>query len=415
MSLNRRWFLRGSLFTGAGLVLGCGDESGGEPTGAGGGAGTGGGPGSGGSGGGVDPTCDDPFEGGQPLGNAVFTEPVQVPLNTKIGQGWDARLYYDLMELGPDNLVVPNDKFYIRTERPDLLATRPEAWTIRIHGLVGAEALLTMADLTPLVEPMGVHVLECSGNSEGGGFGLLSAAEWAGVPFSAVLDMIDVDPAATRVLVSGFDEHSVPSAGGHSTPGAAWIFTLEDLAAAGAFLATEMNGAPLPPDHGEPVRLFVPGWYGCCNIKWVDTIELVDDSAPATSQMMEFASRTHQTGVPAMAADYVPATMDQAAMPVRVEKWLLDDGIAYKVVGILWGGYGLTDALLISYDGGSTFEPVDVCPAQSTNQTWTLWEHLWRPPAAGNYTMAMRVDDPTVPQIRLDLGWYDREVFVDEV
>jgi DMSO/TMAO reductase YedYZ molybdopterin-dependent catalytic subunit len=417
MTLNRRRFIRGSLFTGAGLVVGCGDDSTADPTGGnGGGGGIGGGGvgGAGGEGGGPVEMCDDPFAGGQLLGTATFTENVGVPFNTKVGTGWDARLYYDLSALATDNLVVPNEHHYIRTERPDLLMTAPADWTIQVGGLATATTL-TMADLTPLAQSQGIHVLECSGNGGGGGFGLLSAAEWGGVPFSAVLDMIDVDPSATRVLVRGFDDHSTPSIGGHSTPGAAWIFTFDDLLNAGAFLATTMNGELLPPDHGEPVRLFIPGWYGCCNIKWANEIEFVDESAPATGQMMEFASRTHQLGTPTMAAQYKPATMDQAAMPVRIEKWLLEDGIAYRVVGILWGGYGLTDKLLISYDGGSTVEPVDVCPTQSTNQTWTLWSHMWRPPAAGDYDIAMEIDDPNVPTIRLDLGWYDREVFVDEV
>ena len=129
-----------------------------------------------------------------------------------------------------------------------------------------------------------------------------------------VLGMIDVLPQATRVLVSGFDRYS-QSQPGASTPGASWIFTVAELEKAGALLATGMNGVPLGLDHGFPIRLMVPNWYGCACIKWVDAITLVDDDAPATSQMREFASRTHQDGVPALARDYKPATMDQAAMP----------------------------------------------------------------------------------------------------
>ncbi len=96
---------------------------------------------------------------------------------------------------------------------------------------------------------------------------------------------------ATRVLVSGFDDHSQPSRS--SVAGASWIFTFEQLEAAGAFLATEMNGKPLSPDHGFPVRLVVPRWYGCACIKWVNEILLVDEEAPVTSQMREFAGRGH--------------------------------------------------------------------------------------------------------------------------
>jgi DMSO/TMAO reductase YedYZ molybdopterin-dependent catalytic subunit len=206
----------------------------------------------------------------------------------------------------------------------------------------------------------------------------------------------------------------VPSNGGHSTPGASWIFTRGELDRAGAFLATEMNGAPLPPNHGAPVRLFVPGWYGCCCIKWVNEIQLLDDSAPATAQMKEFASRTHQNGVPELARDYLPATLDQAAMPVRVEKWRIDGELVYRVIGILWGGYQVTDALEIRFGAGA-WERVDVCPAQLANDPWTLWEHRLKAATTGDLEIALRVNDPGVPQRRLDLGWYTRTVAIDEV
>ena len=60
-------------------------------------------------------------------------------------------------------------------------------------------------------------------------------------------------------------------------------------------------------------------WYGCTCIKWLNAITFVDNDAEATSQMQEFAARTHQHGVPKLAKDYKPAIIDQAAMPIRVE------------------------------------------------------------------------------------------------
>ena len=132
--------------------------------------------------------------------------------------------------------------------------------------------------------------------------------------------------------------------------------------------------------------------------------------------MIEFASRTHQTGKPPLAKDWRPASQDQAAMPVRVEKWRLADGsIAYKVLGIMWGGDKPTDKLAIRFNAGETFVPVDVCPEQTTNQTWTLWLHMWKPQQTGKHTIRLGINDSSVAQIRLDLGWYDRDVSIDEV
>ena len=231
-------------------------------------------------------------------------------------------------------------------------------------------------------------------------------------PVTTVLDSLDIDPAATRVLISGYDNFTHVST--HSTVGASWVFTFDQIEEAGFFFATEMNGEPLPPNHGQPVRLVAPRWYGCCNIKWVNEIRLVDENEPSTSQMQEFWSRTHQTAPHALARDYAPATMQQSAMPVRIEKWNVNGEIVYKVVGIMWGGAVPTDALAIHFNGGPA-EPVDVCPPQNQNLTWTLWSYAWRPDSTGEVYIDMEITDPSIPTNRLDSGFYRRYTFVDEV
>jgi DMSO/TMAO reductase YedYZ molybdopterin-dependent catalytic subunit len=389
--LHRRIFLQGALSSVSGILFGC--EGGAEKSASG--------------------PCSSAFAGGEQVAEVPFAGEDPVAFGTPIGAGLDGRLYTDLSKLAPDELITPNELFYIRTRYPDLLDPGAD-WAIDVSGLVAAPVALSLADISPLVKPMGAHLLECSGNTSGGKFGLLSACEWDGAPLSDVLAAVGVRPEATRVLVSGFDNHSQPSAGGHSTPGASWIFSFDQLEAAGAFLATKMNGEPLPNDHGAPVRLFVPGWFGCTCIKWVNQIVLVDDTAPATSQMQEFASRTHQNGVPALAADYSPAKIQQAAMPIRIEKWNVGGSVLYRVVGIAWGGDVPTDDLQIAFDDGA-WEPVEMCPPHTQNATWTLWTFAWKPAQPGTFTIALRVADPSVPQIRLDAGWYERSVSIDEV
>src|SRR2546429_28841 len=108
--------------------------------------------------------------------------------------------------------------------------------------------------------------MECAGNVRQAKFGLLSVGEWAGVPVSEILDKAKAKSGTARVLISGFDRYATESR--TSIPGASWAFSPEQLEKAGAFLATELNGQPLPKDHGAPVRLVVPGWYGCTSIKW---------------------------------------------------------------------------------------------------------------------------------------------------
>jgi DMSO/TMAO reductase YedYZ molybdopterin-dependent catalytic subunit len=338
------------------------------------------------------------------------------PFGTLLGEGLDARLFTDLSALAPDRLIVPNDRFFVRTARPaalDSARATPDSWAIRIGGLAGAPGPLTLDALAPLARPQGACLLECAGNTNPSTFGLLSAATWDGIPLAAVLDRIRPPRASTRVLVSGVDDLERRSRS--SVPGASWIFTRDDLDRAGAFLATRMNGAPLPPDHGAPVRLIVPGWYGCACIKWVDAIDIVPDDAAATTQMIEFARRTHQDGQPALARDFTPAVIDTAAMPVRVEKWIADGRPFYRIVGVLWGGSKPTNKLQIRFRTDEPFVPVTECPLPATTRTWSLWSHVWRPTVARRYQIVLRVDDPAIRTRRLDLFFYVREVRVDEV
>jgi DMSO/TMAO reductase YedYZ molybdopterin-dependent catalytic subunit len=263
-----------------------------------------------------------------------------------------------------------------------------------------------------MVESQGVHLMECAGNPRGLHFGLISAATWAGIPLAKVLERVEPRSGATAVLISGFDRHSQPSE--RSIAGASWIFTRDQLESSGAFLAMEMNGQPLPLDHGSPIRLVMPGWYGCTCIKWVDEIVLVDAAEPATSQMREFAERTHQTGIPALARDFQPATIDLAAMPVRVEKWWIKEQIEYRVVGILWGGTRRTNALAIRFNRDMDYVPVEHFDHQ-TNATWTLWTHSWRPKVPGQYWIQLRVTDSSLRARRLDKGYYARKVILSQV
>jgi DMSO/TMAO reductase YedYZ molybdopterin-dependent catalytic subunit len=349
------------------------------------------------------------FSGGRLLATLPLDDSAgrRVPLETLLGTALDARMFTDLATLTPETLVTATDRFFVRTAGPG-----ESAWSLSVGGLVRQPQTLTLDALGRDVRPAGVHLLECSGNSAPT-FGLMSAARWEGIPVLSVLDRAQPLARASRVLVSGVDDLATPSR--TSIPGASWIFAREDLERAGAFLATRMNGTPLPADHGSPVRLVVPGWYGCVCIKWVNRVELVGDDASATSQMREFAARTHQNGLPALAGEFTPAIIDHAAMPVRVEKWSVNGGIVYRVVGIVWGGSKPTNALVIRFKANQPFVRVSDCPLPASTTTWSLWSHAWRPETPGRYQIVLRIDEPAVRTRRLDLYFYAREVVIDEV
>jgi hypothetical protein len=177
-------------------------------------------------------------------------------------------------------------------------------------------------------------------------------------------------------------------------------------------------------------------------VKWVNEIKFVDDDEPATLQMLEFSDRTHQQlrSVPSfsqshqlgpeMARDYVPATIDQAATPVRVEQWLLDGKLAYRIVGITWGGPKRTKKLKIRFvpagrgpkqRRASPFEPVSLCAAQTSNREYGIWCHRWQPQWPGGYWIELQLDEPGIPSRRMsghrrdEIPYYARAVAVPRV
>ena len=353
----------------------------------------------------------DPFAGGRRLGTVDFINEGPVPLDTPQGSELDGRLYTDLSPLEPRNLITPEEKFYIRTRVSEVLPD-PTTWQVKVNGLVDRPLNLGIESLKKAAKPLGMHGMECAGNVRLARFALISAGNWTGVPVSGILDNTKVRPIATRILISGFDRYAKESK--TSVPGASWIFSLEQLNAARAFLATELNGQPLTKDHGAPVRLVVPGWYGCTCIKWVNEITLVGEEAEATSQMQEYAARTQQKGVPQLAREYQPAVIEQAAMPIRIEKWRIAGKIKYRVVGIAWGGSQRVKVLTIRFNPEEDYVPVDNFN-QVENDPWTLWSHAWSPSAPGTYMIRLAVKEPAVQARRLDSGYYVRTVEIAEV
>lgn len=352
-----------------------------------------------------------PFQGGRKLSEIDFTEEVPVPMGKAFGMELDGRMYTDLSKLTPENRLTPAAEFYIRTRASKLLDSQ-KPWRVQVNGLVGRPLDLSVAELERMGIPTGLHLMECAGNARSAHFGMMSIAKWTGAPVAEILENANIRPEATSVLISGFDRHATKSVS--SLPGASWIFRLEELKSAQAFLAIAMDGEPLTRDHGAPVRLVVPGWYGCACIKWVNRITPVNDSEVATSQMQEYAARTLQLGVPQFAKDYQPATIDQAAMPIRVEKWLVNGRIKYRVVGILWGGSCLVKSLEIRFDPEEDYVPVDNFQ-QTTNDPWSFWTHAWEPKRSGTYMIRLHVKEPHVVARRLDAGYYLRSVDITEI
>jgi DMSO/TMAO reductase YedYZ molybdopterin-dependent catalytic subunit len=344
------------------------------------------------------------------LGTVGFCDEGDAPMDRILGTELDGRLFTDLSVVNPGDATVPLDSFYIRTCASKLLET-PRVWAVQLADLAGNSSSIPMERLNRSSRPLGTYLMECAGNSRSAHFGMLGAANWDGVLLEEILNPLQLK-RSDRLLIAGFDWYTTESR--TSIPGASWIFTVDELLTAHAFLATAMDGQPLSLDHGAPVRLFVPGWYGCTCIKWVERIALVPDDTPATSQMKEYAGRTMQSGIPLLAREFRPALIDPAAMPVRVEKERIGGKPRFRVAGLQWGGPRLPDRVEIQFNQDEPYVPVASFRA-GPNGSWNFWSHQWFPARPGKYTIRLRLTMPGIVMKRLDSGYYARSIEITEI
>ncbi len=386
--------------------------------------------------------------------------------HVKHSTGHNTRLYTQLPDLIPDGefdlrgytsdrLVVPQSSYYIRTEAPDQLhlATAgnipnfdaldvPNSpyleelrnnWWVGVKGLVSAPAAFQPGWLKSEVSELGATMMECAGNDKYSNFRLMSAAHWQGIrvdDFWQLMQSDDgfgltqIDEAATHVKISGFDLTEETKwnrfLAVESKPGASWIFSLQELREQGAFFATGMQGEDLTLDHGFPLRLVVPRYYGCTCIKWVNELEFmtVDATTETTSQMREFADRTHQlTDDPRLYSEHLRPHIDQSMTAIKVEKWEVEGQIAFRIVGLMWGGEELRPDLTVElYRDGFFKNGPDITLSVDhvigeTSDAFTLWwSEFWQPPRRGKYVLQPRINDPHVQARRVRDGYYDRGI-----
>jgi DMSO/TMAO reductase YedYZ molybdopterin-dependent catalytic subunit len=281
----------------------------------------------------------------------------------------------------------------------DIPVVDPTGWRLTVGGQVARELTLSLDDIRSRPEVTLAVTMECAGNgraalsprplSQPWLLEAVGTAEWTGTPLRGVLEEAGLDANASEVLFRGLDrgiEGGKDQQYERSLP-------LADALRDELLLAYAVNGEPLPPQHGYPLRLVVPGWYGMTSVKWLDRITVLD--APFTGYQQargyRMRQRPDEEGEPV--SRMVPRSLmippgipDFATRERRVERG------SCTVRGRAWSGLGRIERVEVSADGGGSWSDADV-GEQPSVWAWCEWAWDWDASAPGRYELCCRATD----------------------
>ena len=288
--------------------------------------------------------------------------------------------------------LTPNPLFYVRNHY-----TIPECgsdWNLTLDGNVQNTLSFTQQDLRSFPIQTLPITLECAGNNRsdlqpqvpGNPFqnGAVSTAIWAGVPLRYLLQQAGIGDDSVEVLFEGID--SGEPAPGESTQPYLRSLPVDVAMHPDTLLAYEMNGETLSVEHGYPLRLIVPGWYGMASVKWLKRISVLQKEFVGFFQTDRYIITGDDGETVPVAQMHVKSLISwpETDMRLRVQP--------HMVNGMAWSGFAHIAKVEISDDGGETWRDADLVGPRY-RYSWQQWNFAWTPPGAGRYTLVARATD----------------------
>jgi DMSO/TMAO reductase YedYZ molybdopterin-dependent catalytic subunit len=266
-------------------------------------------------------------------------------------------------------------------------------WSLVVDGLVGEARTFRFDDLKARPKRTVEAVHQCVGNPLEPEVPTRRVANvrWSGVDLAALLDELDVDPRARFLWSYGLDGGEFA---GETCDWYVKDLPLQRLEAGDVLLAYELNGAPLPAEHGFPVRLVVPGYYGTNSVKWLWRLHLAEHRAEGL-----FTTRLYNGGREAgeNAAGHSPpgrpawAIAPESIIVAPAPGGVVPAGETVEIWGWAWAFRGVA-AVEISVDGGRTYTRAKL--EEPRGWTWQRFSLPWRPLARGKAVLSVRAFDP---------------------
>jgi DMSO/TMAO reductase YedYZ molybdopterin-dependent catalytic subunit len=281
-------------------------------------------------------------------------------------------------------------------------------WRLEIAGAVERPGSLTLDDIRaypPLTLPV---TLECAGNgrarlrprpvSQPWLVEAVSTAEWTGAPLQAVMSSAGVSPEAAELVFTGADHGTQ----GDEEQDYARSLRLEVARRPEVLLAYEMNGRPLEPQHGAPLRLLVPGWYGMTSVKWLSRIEAVTEPFSGYQQAVSYQYQrgADDPGEP-VSRIRVRALMVPPGYPDFFTRQRFVDAGPVRLEGRAWSGAAPVASVEVGVDGG--WAQADLEPMMG-DFAWRRWTYSWHA-TPGGHVLSCRATDAAGNAQPLDQPW----------
>ena len=295
--------------------------------------------------------------------------------------------------------VTPPGLHYVLThyDIPDVV---PASWELEIGGAVARPLRLGLPDLMRRPTVTARVLLECAGNgraryeprpvSQPWLLEAVGSAEWTGTPLAPLLEEAGLAETAVDVVFTGADhgvERGVEQDYARALP-------LAEALRPDAILAWAMNGAPLPPQHGAPLRLVIPGWYGMAHVKWLRRIDALEQPFAgyqnAVAYRMKVAADEDGDAVTRIRPRALIAPPGWPDFMTR-ERFVRSGPV--PLTGRAWSGRAPVARVEVSADGGHTWVDAALEPADPAHPfAWRRWSYSWDA-APGEYELMARATE----------------------
>ncbi len=271
-------------------------------------------------------------------------------------------------------------------------------WTLEVGGSVERPLELDLDELKARPARTIAVTLECAGNgrallapralSQPWLMEAVGTAEWTGTPLAPLLEEAGLRAKAVEVVFTGLDrgvQGDVEHAYERSLP-------VDEALGDDLLLAYEINGQPLPPQHGFPLRLVVPGWYGMTHVKWLRSITAVDEPFRGWQQEVAYHVRESDEEQGRPVTKILPRSlMVPPGIPEFLSRSRLLTAGRCRLEGRAWSGWGRIERVEVSVDGGGTWAAARLGDAPS-EFAWQGWSFDWDA-EPGEHELSCRATD----------------------